>query len=375
MSVMGSKTKVLFFLVSLGGGGAERTCVNIINNLDRSKFEPVLVLGTADDARYIDLLCDDVKVIVLGAPRLRYVFMKLLRCIRKEQPDLLFTTMTHNNVMLLVVKMFLPEKIPIVVREANHWLGSNQIPTLAKWVVKFAYNHLADSIIALSKGVKRDLVEKFGIRDSKITVIYNPVEVKTIQQLACEPLQLDDHSQGKTVLAVGRLVESKDYVTLLRAFALVTQHVRARLVVLGEGPLEQQLKQLCSKLGIEDRVWFLGFKHNPYKYMRNADLFVLTSQSEGFGHVIVEAMAVGTPVIATDCKSGPGEIIEDDKYGLLVPVGDHRALAERIISVLENEDLRNGLKLAGSKRALDFDAIRITKLYEELFLDAVNGCV
>ena len=219
------------------------------------------------------------------------------------------------------------------------------------------------------------MVEKFGIRDSKITVIYNPVEVKTIQQLACEPLQLDDHSQGKTVLAVGRLVESKDYVTLLRAFALVTQHVRARLVVLGEGQLEQQLKQLCSKLGIEDRVWFLGFKHNPYKYMRNADLFVLTSQSEGFGHVIVEAMAVGTPVIATDCKSGPGEIIEDNKYGLLVPVGDHRALAERIISVLENEDLRNGLKLAGSKRALDFDAIRITMLYEELFLDAVNGCV
>ena len=174
------------------------------------------------------------------------------------------------------------------------------------------------------------------------------------------------------IIAVGRLAEEKDYPTLLKAFSIVRSYFKARLIILGSGLLERELKYMAKKLDIDNYVNFLGFKKNPYKYFRKADIFVLSSKCEGFGHVIVEAMATGTPAISTDCKSGPREIIGNNEFGVLVPVGDHNALANEICNLIMDKEKRKKLSLKGFQRAEAFDAKTIVPKYESLFIDVFN---
>ena len=139
------------------------------------------------------------------------------------------------------------------------------------------------------------------------------------------------------ILGVGRLTQAKDFPTLIRAFALVRKKRAARLMILGEGEERPKLEALVRELGLEREVTLPGFVDNPYKYMKRAAVFVLSSKWEGFGNVLVEAMALGTPVVSTDCPSGPAEILENGRWGRLVPVGDVYALAEAIIETLDEE--------------------------------------
>jgi glycosyltransferase involved in cell wall biosynthesis len=362
------KKKVLFFLSSLSGGGAERTVVNIINNLDREKFELLLVLGSKKNNDYIDFVDKNITIKYLNHSRVRYCLYDLIKVIKEEQPSLLFTTLIHNNIIVSLARVLSLRKIPVIVREANNRIQSGKVSRINKLSTFLTYNYLAKKVIALSNGVKEDLVNNFKVNKDKIEVIYNPIEVGKIKQLSNEKIDdLKFNNDEMTIIAVGRLVEQKDYPTLLKAFSIVTKSVKSRLVILGKGPLENELKQLTKKLNISNKVIFLGFKENPYKYMKKADIFVLSSKWEGFGHVIVEAMVCGTSVISTDCKSGPGEIIGDDKYGILTPVGDHDALAENIINLLMDDEKRNKLCEKGLKRAEEFDAKTIVKRYETVF--------
>lgn len=362
------KKKILFFLFSLSGGGAERTVLNIINNLDRDKYESVLVLGTDKNNDYIGLLNKNTRVKFLNCSRLRYCILKLSRCIKQESPDLLFSTINANNIILLLASMFSFRRIPIVIREANNRTQSGSVTFINKITTNILYNVFSDKIIALSKGVKKDLESNFLINESKIKVIYNPVEVKKIQELSKEKVEefykADDE---KLVISVGRLVEQKDHSTLIKAFSILEKKIKSKLIILGKGSKENELKMLCKKLGVEKNVLFLGFKDNPYKFMRHADLFVLSSQWEGFGHVIVEAMAVGTPVISTDCNSGPREIIKNNQYGVLVPVADVQKMASQMTELLLNEELCKHYSEMGRKRSNDFDTASVTKQYEKVF--------
>jgi glycosyltransferase involved in cell wall biosynthesis len=194
----------------------------------------------------------------------------------------------------------------------------------------------ADGIIAVSQGVADDLGQITRLSSDRIQVIYNPIVLPELFTLAQEPVEHPWFKPGEppVILGVGRLHPQKDFPTLIRAFAEVRKVQQARLMILGDGPERQALTTLVSELGLIEDVAFPGFVQNPYAYMSKAAVFVLSSAWEGLGNVLVEAMAIGTPVVSTNCESGPGEILDGGKYGRLVPVGDSRAIAQAITSVL-----------------------------------------
>lgn len=362
------KKRIMFFLYSLSGGGAERTVINIMNNLDKNKYELILVLGTDKNDDYKGLLNNNIKIKILNSKKLRYSLFKLRRMIIDENPDLLFSTINSNNIMMILSKLLTFKKIPVIVREANNRTASGKVTILNKNITRILYNNFASAVVALSNGVKEDLTENFSINKEKISVIYNPIEVEKIKDMSSEKIEdLEFAGEQKVIVSVGRLVEQKNFPLLFNAFKKVKESIDCKLVIVGKGHLEQSLKNLSEELGVFDDVIFLGFKENPYKYMKMADVFVLSSKWEGFGHVIVEAMATGTPVISTDCKSGPSEIIEDNKYGVLVPVENPRILAEKMVELLNNDSLREKYIELGYERAQHFKASEITKEYEKIF--------
>lgn len=359
--------KVMFFLNSLSGGGAERTIINIIRNLNPKKYETILVLGTMDNNDYSHLV-SDINIKVLNTSNTKDSILKLSKSIKKVNPDLLFSTLNGNNIVLILAKMLSFKGTPIIVREASNRTQSGSVKSRNRIITRLLYNYKTKKVIALSNGVKKDLIENFKVKEKKIKVIYNPIEVKQIQKLSNENINdFSKKNDEKLLISVGRLVDAKDFETLINAFSLVNKKINVRLLIVGKGPKEEELKKLSEKLNISNKIDFIGFKSNPYKYMKLADLFILSSKWEGFGHVIAESMAVGTPVISTDCNSGPREIIGDNKYGILVPVGKPKELAEKIIEVINGEDLNLKKINEGKKRSMDFNAINIINEYEEVF--------
>src|SRR5699024_5003704 len=177
----------------------------------------------------------------------------------------------------------------------------------------------------------------------------------------------------KIIITAGRLVKEKDHATLLQAFANFNMNENSHLIILGEGELEAELKSLAEKLEISERVSFIGFKQNPYAYIKRADVFTLTSTTEGFGHVLVEALALGLPVVSTRCNPGAEEILGEEKYGMLSEVGNPSKLTHNLERALTlTEDERAEMIAQGKKRANEFAAGRIVEHYEEVFMQTIN---
>jgi glycosyltransferase involved in cell wall biosynthesis len=199
------------------------------------------------------------------------------------------------------------------------------------------YYPWADGIVAVSQGVAADLLELTDLPPSKVRVLPNPVVTPELVECAAQPLDDPWFTAGAApvVLGAGRLDQQKDFPTLIRAFAAVRSKRAARLVILGEGPERARLESLVEELGIGEHVRLPGFVSNPFSYMARAAVFVLSSAWEGMPGVLIQAMACGAPVVATDCESGPREVLASGKYGRLVPVGDHAALAEAIAATLD----------------------------------------
>jgi glycosyltransferase involved in cell wall biosynthesis len=225
-----------------------------------------------------------------------------------------------------------------------------------------AYRHHADAVVAVSHGVADDFSAMTGLPRARISVIYNPVVSDELWAKAREPLNHPSFASGgpPIVLAAGRLDPAKDFPTLIRAFARVRDVRPGRLVILGEGSERPRLEALIADLRLTGAVTLLGFVLNPYPYMGAADLFVLSSRREGLPNSLIEAMALGTPVISTDCPSGPREILENGKWGGLVPVGDVDALATAMIHALD----RPGVD--PSPRGLEFTVERAVRQYAQV---------
>jgi glycosyltransferase involved in cell wall biosynthesis len=219
--------------------------------------------------------------------------------------------------------------------------------------------------------VKENLVT-FGVPVSRMQVVFNAIEHGVIAARAREALDNLPYGGVPIVITVGRHAEQKDHETLIRAFARTRQRVPARLVLIGQGPLRGELEGLARELGVAESVVFAGWQANPFAWLARSDLFVLSSRYEGFGNVIVEAMACGLPVISTDCPSGPNEILRNGEDGLLVPVADVEALADAMTNVLTDEALRSKLAQKASRRAPDFDISVIGPQYETLLQTYAN---
>ena len=332
--------RIALFVSSLHGGGAERVILEIAGELARRGLSVDLVLARAEGP-YMALLPDDVRLIDLDSSRTVTSFHKLIRYLYRDRPDALLSTLDATNVLALIVRKFFFRDLRLVVRQAiplslgiTH--GSFKVRMIQRLLKCLLPS--ADAVVGVSSGVAEDLRRNVPRASDLILAIPNPVGIADIAEKAVVPIEhpwFNDEG-GPVILSAGRLNVAKDHATLLRAFADVTGSRQARLVILGVGPERENLLELAQLLGVSHQVDLPGFMLNPFAYMSRAKVFVLSSLHEGFPNVLVQAMACGTPVVSTDCPSGPSEILEDGKWGRLVPVGDWRAMAEAIIDTLDN---------------------------------------
>jgi glycosyltransferase involved in cell wall biosynthesis len=334
--------RIALYLPSLRGGGAERVMVNLANGFVSLGHQVDLVLVKAEGP-YIKDVDSQVRIVDLGSTRVLYSLFPLMRYMRENKPDGLLSALNHANIIAIFARLFTGSKTKLVVSE-HSTIASRQrqytkitglfVPFLMRLFYRFA-----DSIVAVSNGAAGALANLLAVPPSSITVIYNPVITERVLALASEPLRhpwiTQDHRPF--ILSVGRLNPAKDYPILLRAFAELRKKMDVRLVILGEGELRANLEALARELGIEDHILMPGFVDNPYCWMRSCGVFVLSSAWEGLPTVLIEAMARGAPVVATDCPSGPAEILEGGRWGRLVPVGDAVALAEAMAAALCDE--------------------------------------
>ncbi len=263
----------------------------------------------------------------------------LVRYLRSRKPDALLSTLTHANVMTIWAGKFAGASARVFVREATTLSLAERkgirdfvLPTLAR----FSYPR-AGGVIAVSRGVADDLIAEFGVPAEKISVVYNPSYPRDVARLMSEPTDHPwfDGNGSPVLLSVGRMTEAKDYPTLIRAFAIARRKRDLRLAIVGDGELRDRLTDLIGELALDEHVSLPGFAGNPYAFMSRASLYVLSSIREGMPNALVQAMVCGCPVVATDCKSGPREVLEDGKYGRLVPTRDPDALAAAILAGLD----------------------------------------
>jgi glycosyltransferase involved in cell wall biosynthesis len=301
---------------------------------------PVDLVLVKREGPYLPLVPPEVRIIDLGARRTLTALVPLIRYLHRERPRAVLSGLVHVNTIALIAKDIAPGA-RVVISERNTPTSDKKdrqpAARLGYRLAPYLYPR-ADAIVAVSGGVADDLSASTGLERQRIKVINNPVVTDELLNLARENF---DHAwlepgAPPVILAAGRLAPAKDYPTLLRAFAKVRSTRPCRLMILGDGGLLGQLTQLATDLGIKNEVEFSGFLINPYAAMSRAALFVLSSRWEGSPNALVEAMACGVPVVATDCPSGPHEILSGGKYGPLVPVGDVDGLAAAMASTLEN---------------------------------------
>jgi glycosyltransferase involved in cell wall biosynthesis len=341
-----NKSKPIAFLVpSLEWGGLQRIALNLLKGLAMQGIPLDLVLANAEGPLLNDIP-HGVRVIDLKtpvAPRLKSaikVTVPLMRYLQKEQPEALVSHLYTCNVVAAIartlalspVKLALVEHISLEEKKNRaQGLQEQLLPLSMRWLYPNA-----DAVVAVSKGLAQELETYLKLKQGSIKTIYNPAIDKSLLLKAKETVAHPWFKQGEppVVIGVGRLRKQKDFPTLIRAFAIVRQVRPARLFILGEGSEKSKLIALVRELDIDKDVEIHDFVSNPYAYIAKADVFVLSSILEGLPTVLIEAMAVGTPVVATNCESGPEEILYGGKYGDLVRVGDSQAIAESILSVL-----------------------------------------
>jgi glycosyltransferase involved in cell wall biosynthesis len=344
------------FIPSLKGGGAEKVMVNLACGFADRGFQVDLLLIRAEGP-YLAQIPPHVRIVSLGDRRLLLSFFALARYLQRERPQALLCGQEHINVVSLWLRRLTGVPTKVVVAVHNHvsrdsCYASELKVRLSPYLIRWFYPW-ADAVVAVSQGVAEDLT-RIGLPKDSIQVIYNPVVSPQLYQKFRQPLDRPWFSPDRSpvILGVGRLEPQKDFSTLIRAFDRIRQQLPAQLVILGEGPERPALEALVRELQLTDAVVLPGFVSNPYAYMAAAAVCVLSSRWEGLGNVLIESMAGGTPVVSTDCPSGPAEILAGGRYGKLVPMQDPEALAKAIIDTLDRPPDRVLLQ----RRAQDFSA-------------------
>ncbi|WP_147283720.1 glycosyltransferase [Bosea caraganae] len=332
---------VHLYIPSFAGGGAERIFVRLANHFAGSGLRTRFIVNRRHGPLQ-DLLSDKVELVELSARRSRNALGRLTQFLRREKPGLVVVGLTFNNLTALLACLLSRSSAKLVICERNQLsfvlAQSNPLRRLAvHGLIRLLYPR-AHAVTAVSGGVAKDVARIAGIPLSEITVIPNPPPDE--QDIASARAAAPPHpwfaEQGPVIVAIGRLVRQKRYDILIEALAQVRQTKPARLIILGEGPEQAALTALAQTRGVADTVHFTGFAMNRLDYLVRADLYVLSSEYEGFPNALIEAIACLVPVVSTDCAGeGPREILGPSLEHALVPVNDPAALAERMVAELQ----------------------------------------
>lgn len=360
---------IAVFMRSLGIGGQARSMLTLAGALaDRghkvdlvvARVKGPLLRDVPKSVRLIDLKTRRALLSLpafLAAPRVWWALaatllgplpvlesmLALVRYLRREQPAVMLSAGHPGNLAALCAIRQAGTPTRLVISQHIPLTSAMQMRTNRgrRWIVRSVRHFYpwADGVVAVSNGVADDLASTTDLDRERITTIYNPVVTPALHEKARAVLDHHWFASGSplvpVVLGVGRLAAQKDFPTLLKAFVRVRAARQVRLMILGDGEERAALEALVRELGVAADVELPGFVDNPFAYMARAAVFVLSSAYEGFGNVVVEAMACGCPVVSTNCPSGPAEILDGGAYGPLVPVGDDTALAQAILSILE----------------------------------------
>jgi len=351
-------------LHDLRGGGAERASLRLAQGMIAAGRNVEIVLVRPVGA-YLDEVPIGAKLVSLDCDHVWQAVPALARYLSTRRPRAVLSALTHMNVAVILAARASGAPLRVVVSERNQF--SVKARLARRWRERATYAlapvlyRRAHRVVAVSHGCAADLVLACRIPTQNVRVIHNPVVGGDIECNASAPVDHDWFKPGEppVVLAVGRLNAQKDYPMLLKAFVEMRAQRAARLMILGEGSERPALEALARDLGIANDLTLPGFVANPFAFMARAGAFALSSQFEGFPNVLVEAMACGTPVVATDCPSGPREILDDGRYGTLVAPGNSHAFAEALLAQLaqprDSERLR--------RRAAEFSIGRATADY------------
>ena len=375
---------VLFFTSTLGHGGAEMHLLRLMNSLDPKQFSLALALARPGGL-YESALTRNITVHALNADgatsstasMIRSIW-PLRRIIQTERPDIVCSVMNHANMVSILAcsRLSIRPKVVICVQNPPciQYRHTRHIVSRSLFLLMPHLYRYADHVIALSQGVAQDLLSLVPAVRDHIDVIYNAgVDSRVYEGMHQSAVLEELPKDGPLIVACGRLTAQKGFPYLIEALARVRQSVPAHLWIMGVGELHQCLVEKIRSLGLTHCVRLLGFQQNPYQYMAAANVFALSSIFEGFGNVIVEAMACGAPVVATDCPYGPAEIISNGINGLLVPPANVDALSRALLRVLTDPALKRKLSCNGQKRSQDFHAQAIASAYGKMFLRVVNG--
>ena len=323
---------IAIYMHDLSGGGVERQSLALATELRVLGFDVTLVLHQLR-GELRERVSDRQPLFDLGSRRTIDDVPRLARFLRRTKPDILLSNLDHNNVAALLAKAVAGSPTKVVICQHNPI--SKEFYEGLSWTyrgIPAAYRALSPLLagaVGVSRGIATELSQIARLPSRKIVTINNPVIAGDFAFRSGQSVSHPwlEQRPAPVFVSAGRLVSQKDHQTLLRALALHRRRLPSRLLLLGTGPLKEPLEALAHQLGIADAVDFLGFQDNPLPWFRRADAFVLSSRTEGFGNVLVEAMWCGTPVIATDCPHGPSEILDGGTYGSLVPPGQPEALA------------------------------------------------
>ncbi|MGV7220911.1 MAG: glycosyltransferase [Nitrospinales bacterium] len=311
----------------------EWSCLKVMIGMQK-RGVPTTLLLRSREGDLIKIIPKEINIVNFSKNRMLTTLFPLIRYLRREKPAALISHFYPVNIVVVMAK--------ILARRDNFHLTIVEHNTLSKGMkdsplkqkitllfMRWLYPK-ADKIVGVSDGVSRDLENCLGLEKNSVTTIYNGVIDDGFFERANEPLEHEWFQAGKppVILAVGRFVSQKDFSNLLHAFALLRKKRVLKLMIVGDGELRSQLEKMVKELSMENDVLMPGFDINPLKYYKKCAVFVLSSKWEGLPGVLLEALACGCTVVATDCPSGPSEILDNGKYGYLVPVGDSQALAD-----------------------------------------------
>lgn len=365
-----TKKKICFVIQNLNIGGAQRIFIHLINSLSEKKiYEIKLIIISNRYNDLIDQVNKNIEILFLNKRKAIFSFNSIIKKLNEIKPETVITTITNLNILLCLSKFFIKYNFKLLIREANILsLNSKKDYYYLKLIlVRFLYK-FSDKIICISKAVQNDLVYNYGIKINQTIVIYNPIDLKFIEEKINDNNQINKVnkflsnkliSNKKIILSVGKLSPQKGFDLLIESMKYIKNNNYV-LFIIGNGK-KSLYNKLISNYKLYNRVFIIDSDTNPYVLMKYSSVYICSSRYEGFGNTILEALSLGLPIISTPCHNGTNEIIEDNKYCEVLPNFHPKTMAKAI----NNKILKNNFKKY--KHNLDrYEIKNIIKLYEEV---------